>query len=238
MTLVFNYSLFNGTFNSSNCSVQWQNDEWILDWKQRVWRDCGLTWYTTAGLRIIIKNLKRNLQVEIWNWALPDLKQEWLPLEHNIPSSQWSLHCNWYYSGLHWDSWSTWKMTCMWCLFYSLHNNSKSLWTLWGQELALTLNFHCIIALQLWQHTGLNASWSRRQHWLTTVYCQLLLIVKEGHPSAQLRTTPGRHVGWVTGLICRTLFAQLKSPNYLRPSLFCDVTQHTSMVGYWCSETV
>jgi hypothetical protein len=99
---------------------------------------------------------------------------EWLPLEHNVPSSQWSLHCNWYYSELHWDSSSTWKMTYMWCLFYSLHNNSKSLWTQWGQEVAQTMNFYCIIALQLWQHMGLDASWSRGQHWLTTVYCQLL----------------------------------------------------------------
>jgi hypothetical protein len=57
MTLVFIYGLFNGIFNSSNCSVEWQNDEWILNWKQCVWTGCGLMWYTMAGLRIITKNL-------------------------------------------------------------------------------------------------------------------------------------------------------------------------------------
>lgn len=97
---------------------------------------------------------------------------------------------------------------------------------------SIVLLFYSYCNIRVWMLRGQEDSTDLLQ------CCQLLLIIKESSPSAQLGTTPGRHVGWVTSLIYRMFFAQLKSPNYLRPSLFCDVTQHTLMVGYWCSETV
>lgn len=52
---------------------------------------------------------------------------------------------------------------------FTLCTTTASLWTQWGQEVVGTLNFYCVIALQLWQHTGLDASWSTGQNWFATV---------------------------------------------------------------------
>lgn len=162
------------------------------------------------------------------------MKQEWLPLECNIPSS---LHWNWYYYGFHWDSSGTCNMASMRCLFYAFHNNSKSLWTQWGQEVLWTLHFHCITALQLWQHTGMDASWSRGQHWLATVLSaapnckgkssQCLI---RHHTSTACGMSHQPHI---KDTLCSTTKSQL--PDAFN---FCDVTQHTLVVVYWCFETV